>query len=97
MNLIALTDGRVSGTGTLTLEGAASAGGKLGGVLITTDGTNAAAVTVQRDNASGKTIFSVSTKTPMMVTAPMDSEATSVLYYSVTGTGAAAQFYEWVA
>ena len=97
MNLRALTDGRVSGTGTVVLEGHHQPGGKLGGVLITTDGTNAAAVTVQKDNASGKAIFSISTKTPMMVTAPMDAEGTSALYYSITGAGAAAQLYEWIA
>jgi len=97
MNLVALTDGTVTSTGSMTLQGQSTAGGKLGGVLITTDGTNAAVVTVQRNNASGKTLFSVSTKTPMMITAPIDSEGTSTLYYSVTGTGAAAQFYEWYA
>ena len=96
MNLQTLTNGRVSGTGTLTLEGQHTAGGKLGGVLISTDGTNAADVVVRRDNADGDAIFSISTKTPMMVTAPIDSRGTSALHYTVTGSGASAQFYEWI-
>ena len=96
MNLRTLTDGRVAGTGTLTLQGSHNPGGKLGAVLISTDGTNAAVVTVQRSDASGLTLFSMSTKTPIDVQMPIDSQGTSTLYFSVTGTGAEAQFYEWI-
>jgi hypothetical protein len=90
------TNGTVTGTGSIILESRI-----LGGVLITTDGTNAAVVTVQKDNASGRQIFSISTKTPIFIMGPMgnrdtDNSASQIAYYSVTGTGAAAQLYEWV-
>lgn len=94
MLLKALTDGSVAGTGTLTFPSNFQ-GGILGGVLITTDGTNAAVVTVQRTDSSGKTIFKISTKQPLMIMAPFGMEGATVAYYSVSGTGAAAQFFEW--
>jgi hypothetical protein len=59
MKLKALTDGSVTGTGTLALPTQI-----LGGVLITADGTNDATVTVQRNNSSGLTVFELVTKTP---------------------------------
>lgn len=89
------TNGAVTGTGTAPLESRI-----LGGVLISTDGTNAAVVTVQKDNASGRQIFSISTKTPIFISGPIanrdtDNSTSQVAYYSVTGTGASAQLYEW--
>ena len=83
-----LSDGKVAGTGTLVLNA-----GCFGGALISTDGTNAAVVVVT-DN--GKKIFDVSTKTPLFAAGPIFSTGKS-LEYSVTGTGASAQFYEWIA
>ena len=96
MLLKSATNGAVSGTGTFPLDSRI-----LGGVLISTDGTNAAVVTVQKDNSNGRQIFSISTKTPIFITGPIgnrdtDNSASQLAYYSVTGTGASAQFYEWV-
>jgi hypothetical protein len=91
MLIKALTNGRISGTGTAIV-----ASGMLGAVLISTDGTNAAVVTVQRNDASGKAVFSISTKTPLFVAGPISLEEADVAYYSITGTGAAAQLYEWI-
>jgi len=83
-------DGTVSGTGTFELEG----GPILGGVNIAADGTNDATVEVRWDDDVGKVIFSQVTKSPMFVAAPM--QATLICYFSVTGTGASAQFFQWV-
>ena len=91
MLLKTLTAGAVSGTDTLTVKGFI-----IGGVLITTDGTNAAAVTIRRDDASGKILFQISTKTPIFASGPFSTEETSRIYLSVTGTGGAAQIYEWI-
>lgn len=90
------TNGAVSGTGTAFIESRI-----LGAVLISTDGTNAAVVTVQKDDSSGRTVFSISTKTPLFIMGPIGirdtaNAASQQAYYSVTGTGASAQFYEWV-
>ena len=83
-----LTNGKVSGTGNLLL----TEGGLFGGALISTDGTNAAVVTVT-DIVTEKKVFDVSTKTPLFVSVPILTSSTT-LAYSVTGTGASAQFYE---
>ena len=91
MLLKTLTAGAVSGTDTLTVKGFI-----IGGVLITTDGTNAASVTIRRNDASGKILFQISTKTPIFVSGPFSTEETSTIYISVSGTGGAAQIYEWI-
>lgn len=85
------SDGALAGSGTLICESRI-----MGGVLITADGTNAAIVVVRRENASGKQIFDFSTKAPLFITGPIGLEGTQALYYDVSGTGAAAQFFEWV-
>ncbi len=82
-------------TGTLPFQS-----GILGGVMISTDGTNAAVVTLQMNNSTGFEVFGISTKTPMWIHGPirigaLDTDTTQVGYYSVTGTGAEARFYEW--
>ena len=91
MLIRALTNGRVSGTGTLAVNSEI-----IGGVLITTNGSDAVTVTVQRIDSGGKTIFSVSTTVPMFAAGPMSLEKSDAAYYSVTGTGGTAQFYEWI-
>jgi hypothetical protein len=91
MILKALNSGRVSGTGTVTVNSEI-----LGGVLITTNGSDAVTVTVQRVDSGGKTIFSVSTTVPMFAAGPMSLEKSDAAYYSVSGTGGTAQFYEWI-
>ena len=89
MNLRALTDGAVAGTGTVKVSRYL-----IGAVLISTDGTNAASVTLQKDNASGKKIIEVSTKTPLFIDGYFSTEGSEYVYYSVSGTGASAQFFE---
>ncbi len=89
MILNPVSDGSVTSTGTDTFDSQI-----LGGVLITADGTNDATVTLQRDNSSGTTVFKVVTKSPIFVAGPINIGSTAG-YFSVTGTGAAAQFYEW--
>jgi len=91
MQLRAMTNGSVSSTGTLTLKT-----GIVGGVIISTNNTNAAVVVLRRDNASGKQLFSMSTVTAVGVFAPIWMENTETLYYDISGTGASAQIYEWV-
>ena len=91
MVLRKLTNGAVTSTGTVTVQS-----GILGGVLITTNNTNAVTVVCHRDDASGQQILDISTVTAMFITGPFDMEQTQSLYYSVSGTGGAAQFYEWV-
>ena len=83
-------DGAVSGTGTLVCESRI-----IGGVLITADGTNNATVVLRKDNSAGKQVFDLVTKSPIFPTGPISLES-QTLYYDVSGTGAAAQFYEWV-
>ena len=91
MLLKAINNGAVAGTATVTCES-----GVLGGVLVTTDGTNAAVITVQKDTAAGKKVFDISSLVPVFIKAPMTLEGTTSMYYSVTGTGAKAQFFEWI-
>ncbi len=91
MILKAINDGKVSSTGSMTVES-----GMIGGILVTTDGNNAAVITIQRNDSSGKKVFDISTLSPGMITVPLTLEDTTTAYYSVTGTGASAQFFEWV-
>lgn len=87
----ALTNGTISGTGTLTVDGY-----KIGAVLLTTNNSNAATVTLRRDNATGKKLFDLSSVTTIWVAGPISTEETQTVYYSISGTGATAQLYEWV-
>ena len=91
MLIKALTNGRISGTGSLDVSS-----GILGGALITTNGSDAVTVTVQRVDSGGKTIFSVSTTVPMFAAGPMSLEGATTAYYSISGTGGTAQLYEWI-
>lgn len=84
-------DGALAGTGTLVCESRV-----MGGVLITADGTNNATVIVRKDNSAGKQIFDLVTKSPIFITGPIALDGSQTLYYDVSGTGAAAQFFEWV-
>jgi hypothetical protein len=90
MLLRPMTDGSVTGTGTMQLQGRI-----LGGVLITADGTNNATVIVRRTSDAGFQVFKLVTKSPVMIAAPIGVDAEQA-YFSVSGTGAAAQFFEWV-
>jgi hypothetical protein len=87
--LVPLTDGAVSGTGTMFLRG-----DSVGGLLVTTDGTNAAAIVLRKNNASGDRLLDISTKGTIFQSPRIRLGDTSVVYFSVSGTGAKAQFYE---
>jgi len=89
--LVTLTDGAVSGKGTFELQGE----GSIGALLVTTDGSNAAAVVLRKNNASGARLFDMSTKGTVFQSPKVAVRDTSVVYYDVSGTGAKAQFYEW--
>jgi hypothetical protein len=91
MVLRPLTNGSFNGTQTLTVKSTI-----VGGVLITADGTNAATVVVQRQDANGKEIFEIVTKVPLWIAGPFSLEGTEAAYVTASGTGAAAQLYEWV-
>ncbi len=90
MILNPVSDGSVTSTGTLTFPSRI-----LGGLAITANGTNDATVTLQRDNSDGFTVFKLVTKSPIFVAGPI-SIGSQAGYYSVTGTGGACQFFEWV-
>ena len=77
-------------TGTLTFESRI-----LGGALISGDSSTAVTVTLQQNNSSGKTVFSIVTKQPMFITGPIQLD-TQAVYYSVSGSGGEVMFYEWV-
>lgn len=81
--------GKISGAGTITLSGM-----MIGGVLVSTDGTNAAVVQIRKINAAGSIVFDISSKNPIWVMGPL--EAGNVIWYSISGTGATAQIFEWV-
>lgn len=91
MIIRSLTNGRFSGTNTLTC-----ASRIVGAIAITADGTNAAVVTIQRDTSSGKKVFEYSTTFSNFIAGPIATEGTDTIYVSVSGTGATAQLYEWV-
>jgi hypothetical protein len=91
MQLRPITDGSVATTGVMSVPSRI-----FGGALITADGTNNATVVVRRTDANGLQVFKIVTKSPMCVTAPFAMDGADVAHYSVSGTGAAAQFYEWV-
>lgn len=96
MNLRPLTEGEVSSTGTVTLNGRVNGqGGRLGAVLISTDGSSVGTFVVRENDASGDILFDLKSATAQMVFAPV-STSTQTLYYSFTGTGASAMLYEWI-
>ncbi len=91
MLLRALTNGSVTGTGTLDVKSFI-----VGGILITTDNSTQGTVRIRRINAEGKQIIEVKTVTSMWVSGPFSMEEAKNLYYEVSGNNCEAQFYEWV-
>ena len=89
--LKALTQDKVSGTGTLTVESMI-----FGGVLITTDNSTLGTVEIRRDNSQGKVLQGITTATSMWINGPFSMEGTDQLYYSVTGSGCEVFLYEWL-
>ena len=92
MQLHSLTNGAITGTGTLKRTG----GGAFGGALINTDNTNAMTVAIHLNDANGKKIFNAATISSGFFIAPIDDEGADCLYYSITGTGGTAQLFSWV-
>lgn len=66
----------------------------LGGILITTDGTNAATVTIRKTNGSGDIIFDITTTASMFVGMPL--ECTDIVHWTLSGTGSGLQLFEWI-
>lgn len=91
MLLKALTNGSVTGTGTLDVESRI-----VGGILITTDNSTQGTVRIRRDNAEGKQIQEVKTVTSMWISGPFSMEGTNKVFFDVSGNNCEAQFYEWV-
>ena len=83
-----ISSGLISGTGTLTCESQIC-----GGVAIVANGTNTASVTIRKGAAGGKKILEFQTTSPITIFAPFDASTT--IYYSISGTGASAQVFEW--
>lgn len=90
-NLYALTNGSVSGTSTLSISSQST----FGGVVISADGTNSVTVIVRLNDSAGKIIFKLVTKSPGVFIAPVYLEGQTEIWYSVSGTNGAAQFYSW--
>ena len=90
MLLRPLTNGRVSGSDIILSET-----GLLGAVLVTADGTNNATVQIRQNNDTGKLVFDLVTKQPGFF-GPFPITAGKTLYYTISGTGAQAQIYEYV-
>lgn len=85
-----LTGQKVAGTGTVDMNGYI-----FGGALITADGTNAAVVLIRENDSSGDILFDLETISPGAILLPSLSKSKR-LYYSISGTGASAQLFEWV-
>ena len=91
MILRKLTNGKISGTGEIDVPSRL-----FGGALISTNSSNAAAVVIRENDVNGDIIFDLSTISPAMVSAPFDISGADKIYYSISGTGASAQLYEWI-
>lgn len=84
-----LTDA-ITGNGTVEMSGHT-----FGGVLITADGTNDATIIVRDGSSTGRFLFKLVGKTPGAILMPIRSNS-KTLYYSISGTNAAAMLYESV-
>jgi len=93
MHLRALSNGKITGTGTIELSGFKSVK-----VLISTNNTNAAAVILRKNDSNGEKIFDISTITAGdFPSNPVLVDGANVIYYDISGTGASAQIYGYVA
>lgn len=84
------SDGRLNGTGFCRIPSSV-----IGGVLVSADGTNDATIVISENDANGKVIFSLVTKNPAFICAPMSCGMAKSVYVSCTGTGAGVFLYEW--
>ena len=89
-NVIPISNGTVTGTGTITLDGSYL----FGGVDLNTDGTNAGTVVIRDNNDTGTILLDTSSVSGKTIIAPFLAPSGQV-YYSVSGTGADAMLYRW--
>ncbi len=90
MQLRSLTDGSITGAGLLNVPSGMIA------VLVTSDVTNAAVVLVRENNDTGKVVLQVSAKNSGLFPGPFPVRCGTKIYYSISGTNAAAQIFEVV-
>lgn len=83
-----ISNGQISGTGTLTCKSEI-----IGGFFLDANGSATATIVLRKDNSGGEVIVDYSSTSPLSVFAPF--EAAQTVYYSVTGTGASAEIFEW--
>ena len=91
MKLKPLTNGAISGTGTVEMEGVV-----FGGAQLHTDDINQGTIVVRKNNSTGDIVFTANCKinvTGSDCRAPIMA-GVNVLYYSITGTGFTAQLFE---
>ena len=89
-NVIPLSVGTVTGSGTLSLNGT----WLFGGIDLNTDGSNVGRVVIRDNNSTGQVILDTSSITGKTIIAPFYIPSGQV-YYSITGTGADAMLYIW--
>jgi hypothetical protein len=87
MALKTASNGSISGTGTVELESTI-----VGGVLVSTDGTNAATVIIKDLDNNGETVISYSGKEAIWIDGDFYCQS-GTAYYAISGTGATAQIF----
>lgn len=87
-----ITNGATTSTGTIILK---SGPATFGGYRLNTDGTNAGSLIVRDANVSGDIIVDVSSVSTISEYAPFYIPS-GTIYYSIGGTGADCQLYEWL-
>lgn len=69
---------------------------KLGGLLITADGTNTVTVTVRKTNAEGELIIDAfQTRSSMFLAGPFDTAPATAIHYTLAGAGGGMQVFAW--
>lgn len=89
MHLNEISNGQISGTGTLDLDT-----NKLGGINMFSDGTNPCECVLRDGGPGGRIIFEQTVTGPQLFTMPLLVES-GVLHYTITGIGATVEFFEW--
>lgn len=85
-----LSNGTLTGTGTLNLEGYL-----FGGVDLNSDGTNAGVVIIRDGSSTGTILLDTSSVVGKTIIAPFRCPS-QIVYYDISGIGADAMLYEWV-
>jgi len=87
-SLESLTNGAVTGTGTLDIPT-----GFLGKFRLNADGTNTATLIIRDNDVTGAILIDISTQNTMSEAFPIKISSKKI-YYTVTGLNADAQMYE---